>query len=83
MDFTDSTGMQYNVNLDIRPYDEDNPDEGMIITLHDVTKESKSQERLKHLATHDNLTTLNNRDGLLEKNEKDWIWLIINTVLLT
>ena len=54
------------MNLSINPIDRSDVDKGMIVYLRDVTEEAKNEVRLQYLATHDRLTTLLNRDGLID-----------------
>ena len=63
---TTEAGKSITVNLSINPIDKSDLDKGMIVTLRDVTEEAKNELRLQYLATHDNLTTLLNRDGLVD-----------------
>jgi len=54
------------LNLSINPIDRSDIDKGMIVYMRDVTEEAKNEVRLQYLATHDRLTTLLNRDGLID-----------------
>lgn len=66
LNITTERGKQFIVNLSINPIDRADIDKGIIVIIRDVTEESKNEVRLQYLATHDNLTTLLNRDGLID-----------------
>lgn len=65
LNITSEKGTQFIVNLSINPIDKTDIDKGIVVIIRDVTEESKNEVRLQYLATHDNLTTLLNRDGLI------------------
>jgi len=65
LNITADSGKQLVVNLSINLIDKSDIDKGIIVILRDVTEESINEVRLQYLATHDNLTTLLNRDGLI------------------
>lgn len=47
-------------------------EERLAITMQDVTKERRNQEKIKYLSNHDSLTRLYNRRFLFEELEKYW-----------